>query len=95
MRYMFPTHHHLVLLPQAIARVRNGMYGSIEVLACLVLAEHEVDGQLAVSVNEDFLVLLDEQFFFNVSQAIPGSPDFCHIVCHSGLGICVAESFPT
>ena len=71
------------------------MYGSIEFLACLVLEEHEIDCQLAVSANEDCFVLLDEKLFFNVCQAIPGSPDFCHIVGHSGLGICVAESFPT
>ena len=92
---MLPTHHHFVLFPQAIGRVKYGMYGSVEFLACLVLAEDEVDGQLAVSANEDCLVLLDEEFFFNVGQAIPGSPDLCHIVCHSGLGICVAVSFPT
>ena len=92
---MLPIHHHLVFFPQAIARVKHGMYGSVEFLACLVLAEHEVDGQLAVSVNEDCLVLSDKELFFNVGQAIPGSPSFCHIVGHSDLGVCVVESFPT
>ena len=92
---MLPTHHHLVLFPQAIARIKHGMYGGIEFLACLVLVEHEIDGQLATSTNEDCLVLLDEELFFNASQKIPGSPNFCHIVGHSDLGICVAESFPT
>ena len=92
---MLPIHHHLALFPQAIARVKHGLNGSIEFLACLVLAEHEFDGQLAVSTNEDCLVLLDEELFFNVCQAIPGNTDFCHIVGHSGLGVCVAESFTT
>ena len=56
-----------MFLPQAIARIKHGTYGGIEVLACLVLAEHKVNGQLAVSANEHCLVLLDEVFFFNVS----------------------------
>ena len=71
------------------------MYSSIEFLACLILAEHEVDGQLAISANEDCLVLPGKVLFFNVGQAIPGSPDFCHNVCHSGLSVCVTKSFLT
>ena len=58
-RYMLPTHHHLMLLSQAVARIKHGTYDCIEVLACLILAEHEVDGQLAVSVDENCLVLRD------------------------------------
>ena len=48
-----------MLLSQAIARIKHGVYGCVEVLACLILAEHEVDGQLAVSTDENCLVLLD------------------------------------
>ena len=56
MRYMLPTHHYLMLFPQAIAHVEHGTYSSVEFLACLMLAKHEVDGQLAISANEDCLV---------------------------------------
>ena len=48
-----------MLLSQVIARIKHGAYDCVEVLACLVLAEHEVDGQLAVSADENCLVLLD------------------------------------
>ena len=48
-----------MLLSQAIARIKHGAYDCIEVLACLILAEHEANGQLAVSVDENCLVLLD------------------------------------
>ena len=48
-----------MLLSQAIARIKHGTYGCVEVLARLILAEHEVDGQLAVSADENCLVLLD------------------------------------
>ena len=84
-----------MLFPQAIACVKHGMYSSVEFLACLILAEHEVDGQLAVSTNEDCLVLPGKVLFFNVGQAIPGSPNFCYIVGHPDLGVSVVESFPT
>ena len=73
---MLPTHHHLVLFTQAIACVKHGVYGSIEFLACLVLGEHKIYGQLAISMNEDCLVLHGKVLFFNVGQAIPGSPNF-------------------
>ena len=84
-----------MLFPQVIACVKHGTYSSIEFLACLVLVEHEVDGQLTVSANEDCLVLPGKELCFNVGQTIPGSPNFCHIVGHFDLGICVVESFPT
>ena len=34
-------------------------------------------------------------FFFYISKAIPGSPDFSNVVCHSGLSVCIAQSFST
>ena len=48
-----------MLFSQAIARIKHGTYGCIEVLARLILVEHEVYGQLAVSADENCLVLLD------------------------------------
>ena len=48
-----------MFLSQAVARIEHGTYGCVEVLACLIFAEHEIDGQLAVSADENCLVLLD------------------------------------